>query len=389
MVGAELVSGAEIAVPLGKRVPLKTLQKTVLQIEGGKECFQKMETSSIPADWDHLVERILSESQKEELYKILVLGEMDTGKTFFSTYLANRLVSQKKQVAVLDCDPGQSDIGPPGTLGMLIMNKPVVFLAEEKPTHLYFIGAHSPALHFLPVLTGLSVLLKKARAEADFLVVDTPGWVQGDGARALKRAELEILQPELVVLMQRGDELEHLVRHLSSRKVVRLAVSKKASPTSQMDRKKLRELLSCRYFQNAKELEIPFSQVATDRCYLLTGKSISLEGALYAEKLSGWEGTLVVTEKVLENLPSSWPQNLGKIKNVVAGTERGLLVALLGKEQECLALGRIEKIDFKKKHFILQSPYGGAIQNICGIQFGSLKIKPNGEEDGFIEPGVL
>lgn len=389
IVGAELASGAALSLPQGKRVPLKTLRKTALEIEGGKECFQKMETNSIPSDWNRLAERILSESQKGKLYKVLVLGEMDTGKTFFSTYLANRLVNQKKRVAVLDCDTGQSDIGPPGTLGMLLLNKPMVFFAEEKPTHLYFIGAHSPGLHILPALTGLSVMLAKAREAADFLVVDTPGWVQGDGARAFRRAELEILQPELVVLMQRGDELEHLVRPLPREAVVRLAVSKKASSTSQMERKKLRELLSCRYFQNARELEIPFSQIYTDRCYLLTGKSISLEGTLHAEKLSGWEGTLVVTEKPLENPPSSWPQNLGKIKNVVVGSERGLLVALLGKEKECLALARIAKIDFKKKCFILQSPYGGAVQNVCGIQFGSLKIKQNGEEDGFIEPGSL
>lgn len=388
--GAVLPAGSELSVPQGKRVPLQTLQKTTLTIEGGSECLQRLDGSSIPADWDRLAVRILTESKESKLYKILVLGEMDTGKTFFSTYLANRLVNQKKRVAVLDCDCGQSDIGPPGTFGMLVLEKPVVFLSEEQPTHLYFIGAHSPSLHFLPVLTGIFAMLLKAKEEADFLIVDTTGWVHGDGARALKKAKMELLQPELVILLQRKNELEHLVKHLPQKQIVRLPVSKKATVTSQRDRKKLRELLSCRYFQNARQIEISFDQVYTDRCYFLTGTPLQLEGTLHAERLAGWEGTLVVTERPFPtNHSASWPKDLGKVKNFVSGNEKGLLVSLLGKEQECLAVARLAEIDFKAKCFRLESPYGGPLNAVRGIQFGSLKIKKNGEEDGFMEPGSL
>ena len=115
-----------------------------------------------------------------------MLGEVDTGKTFFSTYLANRLLEKVGKTAILDCDTGQSDIGCPGTFGMLVLKKPAIFLTEINPTYMYLLGAHSPGLHFVPALTGLVDMLKKAEKDADALIIDTTGWVQGDGGRAIK-----------------------------------------------------------------------------------------------------------------------------------------------------------------------------------------------------------
>lgn len=387
VIAALLSTGRELSVPLGKRVPVKALEETQLDVEAGPEGFTKVE-NSIPAEWDQLVTRILSERKEGSLYTIMVMGEVDTGKTFFSTYLANRLMEKLKRTAILDCDTGQSDIGPPGTFGMLVMKEPVVFLTEEQPTHLYMLGAHSPGLHFLPALTGLVAMNEKAKAEADALIIDTTGWVQGDGGRAIKKAKMDLVNPQMVILMQRGNELEHLVKHLPASHVVRLPVSKKASPTSQLERKSLREMVSTRYFKDAKFLEIPFSQVYSDRSYFLTGTTLTLDGTFHAERLSAWEGTLVITSGALmPEITKNWPKDLGMIRNFVAGEEKGLMVALLDAEQNCLAIARLEEFDFLKNTFRLRTPFKGTADKIKGIQFGSLKITEKGEEAGFIEPG--
>ena len=197
-----------------------------------------------------------------------------------------------------------------------------------------------------------------------------------------------MVNPDKVVLMQRGNELEHLIKHLPPEKVVRLPVSKKASPTSQMDRKALRELVSRRYFKGAKEFSVPFKQVFTDRCFLKTGTKLSLKGALWAEKLSGFEGTLVVTDKpVTDKIKKNWPKDLGFIRNFVAGNEKGILTALLDADQNVLAVARLVAFDFEKEKFVVQSTYKGDKKLIKGIQFGSLKITKEGNEAGFIEPG--
>jgi len=388
VIAAKLDEGKTLKVPLGKRVPIKVLKDSTLEYEAGPDGFVKMETSSIPEEWDQLAEKVKKEHKPGELYSIMVLGEVDTGKTFFSTYLANRLVESGNKTAILDCDTGQSDIGPPGTFGMLVMTKPVVFLTEETPTHLFMLGAHSPGLHFLPALIGLHSMLKKARSEADILIIDTTGWVQGDGGRAIKKAKLDLIDPQMSVLMQRGTELEHLVKHIPPEKIVRLPVSKKASPTSQMDRKALREFVSVKYFKGAKVIEIPFKQVFTDRCYFLTGTPINLEGTFHAERLSGWEGTLVVTSgPLLPEMTKTWPNDLGKITNFISGEEKGLMVALLDEKQDTLAIGRLDGIDFLNNLFRIRTPFAGPVGKIKGIQFGSLKLNEKGEEAGFLEPG--
>ncbi len=389
-IAAPVAKGESVTVPVGKKVPLLGIKKSQVSIQANKSQVTKMETSTIPLEWDLLATKISKERKRGKLYKVLVLGEVDTGKTFFSTYLANRLLTKIGKTAILDTDTGQSDIGCPGCFGMLVLKKPEVFLTELEPTHQYMIGAHSSNLHFLPALSGLVHMLNKAEKEADALIIDTTGWVQFDGGRAVKKAKLDIVNPDKVVLMQRGKELEHLVKHLPEDKIVRLPVSKKASPTSQMDRKALRELVSRRYFKGTKEFAIPFKQVFTDRCFLKTGTKIKLPGALWAEKLSGFEGTLVVTDKpITDTMKKKWPKDIGFIRNFIAGDEKGVLTALLDENQDVLAVARLVAFDFKNEKFIVQSTYKGDKKKIKGIQFGSLKVTKEGNEAGFIEPGAF
>jgi len=388
-IAARLGTGEKVVVPLGKSLPIKTLETSSVEFEAKDDAFTKMEASSIPSEWDDLPEKIAKERVAGQLYKVIVMGEVDTGKTFFSTYLANRLIAKLGRTAILDCDTGQSDIGPTGTFGMLVMKKSAVFLTEEIPTHLYFVGAHSPGLHFLPVMTGLATMLRIAEKEADALIIDTTGWVQGDGGRAIKKAKLDIVNPDLVVLMQRGTELEHLVKHLPPSRIARLPVSKKASLTSQLDRKALREMVSTRYFRDSHVVTIPFRQVFTDRSFFLTGSPLSLPGTLHSEKLSGFEGVFVVTSgPPLPEMTKEWPKDVA-IRNFIAGDERGLLIALLSGAQDCLALGRLEEIDFLNNQFRIRTPYKASLEKVAGIQFGSLRVNEKGEEAGFLEPGSL
>jgi polynucleotide 5'-kinase involved in rRNA processing len=157
-----------------------------------------------------------------------------------------------------------------------------------------------------------------------------------------------------------------------------------------MDRKALREMVSKRYFKDAKVFEIPFKQVFTDRCYFLSGTKFDLEGTLHAERLSAWEGTLVVTSgPLMPEQTRDWPKDLGMLRNVIAGSEKGLMIALLDKNQNMLAVARLEELDFLNNTFRIRSNFKGALEQIKGIQFGSLKLNEAGEEAGFIEPGAL
>lgn len=385
-VGKSVKRREEISIPLGKSIPLEVKEESTLSIEIEKPGeIRRIRERTIPSSWDNLISRMV----KEKARTILVLGEVDTGKSFFATYLANKLLERGVRPAVLDGDPGQSDIGIPGTLGLAVLKKQVVFLTEARVSSIYFLGSHSPGLHFLPTIVGTKRLAEVGLRRADTVIVNTTGWVQGDGGRILKRSKIEILSPEIIVLLQRKEELEHLVKNYDPRKIVRIHVSKEASFTSEGERKKLRELASQRYFKNARGIKLSLKRIATDRCYFRTGKEIKISGTLYAEKLSGFEGALIVTQKSLpQERLNELGKKLGNIRNIVAGDEEGILVGFLDERGDTLGMGRIEKIDYRKKEILLSTPVkdGGRVRT---IQFGSLRITPEGREAGFVSPGYF
>ncbi|MEW6040076.1 MAG: Clp1/GlmU family protein, partial [Elusimicrobiota bacterium] len=205
VIGKELEKGERLSIPAGKTIPVEVEKGAEVSFESSDlSRIQKLPERTIPGQWDKLVDRVA----KEKAGTVLVLGEVDTGKTFFSTYIANRLIYKGVKVSVLDLDVGQSDIGPPGTLGLALLEKPQVFLTGIEPKEIYYVGSHSPGLHFLPTVVGFHKLTRRALSLSDVVIIDTPGWVQGDGGRALRRAEIELLTPDIIVLMQRTDELE-------------------------------------------------------------------------------------------------------------------------------------------------------------------------------------
>ncbi len=389
-VGKILENPEEVTIPKGKSISMETLidGELVLDFEEGGE-REHLSERTIPDSWDGLTEQL----SKKGARIILILGQTDTGKTFFSSYLANRLLTHGLKVGILDCDTGQSDIGPPGTIGLAVLDRQIVFPNEVEPTALYFTGSNSPAFHFLPSLVGLKRLADRGLSLADILIIDTPGWVQGEKARALHRSEIEILSPEVIILLQKSDELEHLVKNYPQEKIVRLLVGKGPLSRNHEERKGLRETMYKKYFKGATYIELDLDEVQTDRAYFKTGKEIKLESIqyLWAERLSSREGILVVTEEPLseeESIIVRREAGVYNLKNIIAGNEKNILVGLLDSMGEVLGIGTIDRINYKARKIKIFTPVKEK-EKIRTIQFGSLRLTPEGTEAGFVDPGYF
>lgn len=399
-IGKKITLGEKIFVPEGKRIPLEVIEPSEILLDKEVE-LPSLPTRTIPDDWDKVVDYLINEKKSSKTnVSILIFGEVDTGKTFFSTYLTNRFIENQLKVSVLDCDTGQSDIGLPGSLGLAIFKTPVLFMADTKPDLLAFVGSHSPSEHFLHYTSGFVKTVNYGIKNSDILIIDTPGWVQSDGGRALRRAEIEILQGldtnYFIVLLQRGNELEHLIKGIPKNRVIRLTVSKKASPTSVEERKKLREFVYKKYFVNAKELELSFEKIFTDRAYLLSGQEIKqkvLENKVcWIERLSGWEGIFVVTKEDLSETEIDQIKNCLNVHRAIVTVQKnyiGIVCALLDENCDVIGFCVIKNIDFVNKKFVILTPEYSLKDKIKGIQFGSIKITFNGEENGFVEPGTV
>jgi polynucleotide 5'-hydroxyl-kinase GRC3/NOL9 len=187
-------------------------------------------------------------------HTVLLIGGLDTGKTTLARDLLRAALSAGRPAALLDADVGQKSVGPPATVTLKILRGPEELEPEPlaHPDALSFVGATSAQGHLLPVVTGVSALHEQAKQMgADFVVVDSSGMVSGINGQVLKYHKVEMLRPDLVVGLQRGEELLPLlgvIQRFFATEVVPLGVHPRVVPTTVDQRSENREIAMRRYF---------------------------------------------------------------------------------------------------------------------------------------------
>jgi polynucleotide 5'-hydroxyl-kinase GRC3/NOL9 len=173
---------------------------------------------------------VLVERAVRDHRTVLLVGGLDSGKSTLALALLRAALAAGRPAAFLDGDVGQKSVGPPATVGLKHVRtaedlEPAPMAA---PDALGFVGSTSPQGHLLPLVTSLARLHTRAREEgAEFVVVDTSGMVSGIYGQLVKYHKVEMLQPDLVVGLQRGGELDPLlgvIQRFFSTEVVPLGV---------------------------------------------------------------------------------------------------------------------------------------------------------------------
>jgi polynucleotide 5'-hydroxyl-kinase GRC3/NOL9 len=113
--------------------------------------------------------------------RVLVLGATDMGK---STFI--RAALEGSGGMLLDLDPGQKMIGPPGTIGLGRLDPPAL-------QRFVFVGSTSSS-----TISRIARGAAELAAEAGPLVANTSGFVRGLGVR-LQAATAAALRPDLVI----------------------------------------------------------------------------------------------------------------------------------------------------------------------------------------------
>jgi polynucleotide 5'-hydroxyl-kinase GRC3/NOL9 len=200
--------------------------------------------------YDEVVERALASRGV-----ILLVGGLDSGKSTLASRIARASIEAGLQVGFLDADVGQSTVGPPATVG-LRMCRSVQDLdpaSLARADRLAFVGATSPQGHLLPLVVGTRLLLDEAREQgADTVVTDTTGLVSGVYGQLLKFHKIAVLRPDLVVGLERGEELQPLlgvVRRFFAAEVLTLRVHADVVPASVEQRATNREDSMRAYFR--------------------------------------------------------------------------------------------------------------------------------------------
>jgi polynucleotide 5'-hydroxyl-kinase GRC3/NOL9 len=322
---------------------------------------------------------------------ILLLGATDTGKTTLLTQLATTLQAQGRRMAIVDADVGQSSVGPPTTIGLAIVDAPFHGLQEMSSVALHFVGSTTPRGHLVSMVVGTGRMTDRARAlGADGVIVDTCGFVGGEGGRRLKRAQIAIVKPEVVVCLQRGDECERILDAYCYReqpRIVRLRPAFACRRRSIVERRFYREQAIHRYFAGSRLVTLRWDDLdlvetplwrraAFDVAHAVGRQRLELPDILWAEC---HEAELhVVTESpvppsavtVLERITGK------RLRAWLAAEFRGTLLGLLDRAGETLGIGLLRRIDYARHALEVLVPV--YVEDIAGIHWSQTLMEPFG-----------
>ncbi len=319
----------------------------------------------------------------------LVIGETDTGKTSFTLFLAGTLLERGFSVGVVDADLGQSDIGPPTTVGLGRLRQPVERLGDAEVVGLYFVGSTSPQGHLLPTVLGTRLMTEKAlHLGFDRVIVDTSGLVQGEMGRLLKQHKIDLVEPDLVLCLQRNDECEHIVRpyEAGARPAIgRLASSGATRRRSQDERRQHRERSLQAYFAGARPVSLDLGRITLRQPALFVGQplpprqvedlaAILDDMVLWAER-RGTELVLVTPDPLREpqvRMIQKRHEELG-LANYSLDDFQGVLAGLDDVRRETLGLGVVRSIDFAKQTLVVETAVPET--EIAAVRLGRHKLR--------------
>jgi polynucleotide 5'-hydroxyl-kinase GRC3/NOL9 len=285
------------------------------------------EIESVPLDWVETAEKI------KDKKIIFTIGGVDSGKTTFITFLANYFLKNNVKTAVLDSDIGQSDIGPPTTIGWGIVENYIEKMSDIKCKNFYFIGSITPESNELEMIIGIRKMCDEAIKNAQKVLIDTTGMVSGKAGKILKRSKIEILNPDVIICFQKENERE--IREIVSPylknkniEIFFLKIPQEIKTKTREERRLRREESFKKYFSGCGILEINY----IDKIFLLP------------------------------NYFEIDPTNLENFKN--------MLICLISKDGIHIALGIILEIDLFRKKILLKTPYKNS-EEIYSLKFSN------------------
>jgi polynucleotide 5'-hydroxyl-kinase GRC3/NOL9 len=293
-----------------------------------------------PKEW-HDVLNVL----EKEKGMVILLGATDTGKSALAKFLVTHLCKQGLKVAFVDSDIGQSFLGPPTTIGLSLFERTPDWESSQSQ-EIFFVGSTTPEGHFPTHLKGVKKMVDKAiTSGAEMIVVDTTGFIFGEGGKELKRRKIELISPHFLFALQRSGEIENILELYKDHplyKIRRLPLSDNVRSRPVEERRNYRAIKFQTYFKESETKKLMM-------------EGIQIEGEAFDS--SGFP------------ISKDWALQIN-----------GLLIGLKDSNDETLALGVIRNYFDEKKVVRIFTPLRD-IQGVKTIQLSSLKVIPLYEDE--------
>ena len=263
ILAAPLQPNQKIKVRNGKATPIYCKKDSRFEITLGKDAsIHMVDGSTIPQDWEKVSWMVMDLAEKQNLV-VMVVGGVDVGKTSFTIFLINMAIKKSLKVSVVDADIGQSDVGPPTTVGVLEPEKYVYDLFCEKPSKIVFIGSTTPTNvqeKMVEVTSNLCLLNKQ---KFNLTILNTDGWINGEEAKNYKVNMAKKSGIDLAVVFYSSEEVLGLAEKLKENglEVFKVESSPMVKKRSREERRKLRWQSYQKYMKDSTVRTIPLEKV--------------------------------------------------------------------------------------------------------------------------------
>jgi polynucleotide 5'-hydroxyl-kinase GRC3/NOL9 len=293
-----------------------------------------------PKEWYTVLEVL-----EKEKGMVILLGATDTGKTALAKFLVTHLCKQGLKVAFVDSDIGQSFLGPPTTIGLSLFERTPDWESSQSQ-EIFFVGSTTPEGHFPTHLKGVKKMVDKAIASgAETIVVDTTGFIFGEGGKELKRRKIELLSPHFLFALQKSGELENILELYKDHplyKIRRLPLSENVRLRPMEERRNYRGKKFQTYFKESETKELMMEGIQ------IQGEALDSRGF---------------------PIPQDWALQIN-----------GLLIGLKDLNDDTLALGVIKNFFVEEKVLRISTPLR-ELERVKIIQLSSLKLTPSHEDE--------
>lgn len=257
--GAALQPKQRLVIRKERQLPVEIVKDSSLEAElGERASYLEIEGTTVPESWPTVAEAF----QNLDGGRALVIGSTDTGKSTFCTFLANCTLKLRREIAVIDADIGQSDLGPPGSVGLSIISSPLIALESTKVDAMMFVGETSPSPITEKVIKSIARLAKRVPKDIP-IVINTDGWVVDGEAVAFKVKMAQELSPDLIIGLAEGGELDAILEAITV-PAIRIQVPKYIKARGREERRRLREHGYRRYLRGAIHKNLSLEKIKVD-----------------------------------------------------------------------------------------------------------------------------
>lgn len=264
-----------LIIPSGASYPLYCIEKSKVEIYTSNinDNVHEIEENTISDTWIKIKDdilKIINKHEDKKPIKIMVLG-ISSGKTTLIKYLANNFLREGLKGGYLDSDLGQQIIFIPTTINIGKIDHPLITSEDIETENTNFIGATFPKGHFKFILPEESKNLieeyKEAYEGADFILIDTDGWIKTENGILYKNFFIKTVDPDVIIVFY-DESVEELV------KIVELASQKKGREIfyinepnkyyfekSKEERRFLRQSQFSKHFDTFRKITIPLKDI--------------------------------------------------------------------------------------------------------------------------------